>query len=94
LFGSANQLLAALALLLVTIYLKRKGGLKFIVTVLPCIIMLVITSWAMVKNEIRFYEQGNWLLVVIGGGIFALAIWMTFEALITFFKPSKPTVYL
>jgi hypothetical protein len=56
--------------------------------------MLVITSWAMVKNEIRFYEQGNWLLVVIGGGIFALAIWMTFEALITFFKPSKPTVYL
>ncbi|MGD8787037.1 MAG: carbon starvation protein A [Phycisphaerales bacterium] len=94
LFGSANQLLAALALLLVTIYLKRKGGLKFIVTVIPCIIMLVITSWAMVKNEIRFYEQGNWLLVVIGGGIFALAIWMTFEALITFFKPSKPTVYL
>ncbi|MGD2095924.1 MAG: carbon starvation protein A [Phycisphaerales bacterium] len=94
LFGSSNQLLASLALLLVTLYLKRKGGLKFIVTAIPCIIMLVITSWAMVKNEISYINKADWLLVIIGGGIFALAIWMTFEALITFFKPSKPTVYL
>jgi carbon starvation protein len=84
LFGSANQLLAALALLLVTLYLKRKGGMKFIVTAVPCVIMLVITSWAMVKNEIIFINKNNWLLVTIGGGIFALAIWMTIEALITF----------
>jgi len=46
LFGSANQLLAGLALLLVTLYLKRKGGLKFLVTALPCLIMLVITNWS------------------------------------------------
>jgi carbon starvation protein len=92
LFGSANQLLAALALLLVTIYLKRRGGLKFIVTAIPCVIMLVITSWAMVKNEISYINKANWLLVIIGGGIFALAIWMTVEALITFFNPPKSMV--
>jgi len=86
LFGSANQLLAALALLLVTLYLKRKGGLKFLVTALPCLIMLVITVWAMVKNEIDFISKGNWLLVIIGGGIFALSLWMTIEALIVFFN--------
>lgn len=90
LFGSANQLLAALALLVVTLYLKRKGGLKFIVTAVPCLIMLVITNWAMVKNEIDFINKANWLLVIIGGGIFALALWMTIEALIAFFNPADP----
>ena len=89
LFGSANQLLAALALLLVTLYLKRKGGLKFIVTAVPCLIMLVITNWAMVKNEMGFINKADWLLVIIGGGIFALALWMTIEALIAFFNPAR-----
>jgi len=90
LFGSANQLLAALALLLVTLYLKRRGGLKFLVTAVPCLIMLVITNWAMVKNEIDFINKGNWLLVIIGGGIFALSLWMTIEALAVFFNSSRP----
>jgi carbon starvation protein len=84
LFGSANQLLAALALLVITLYLRRKGGLKFMVTAVPCLIMLVITSWAMVKNEMIFLANENWLLVAIGAGISALALWMTVEALIAF----------
>ena len=84
LFGSANQLLAALALLLITLYLKRKGGMKFMVTAVPCVIMLVITSWAMVKNEMDFIARKDWLLVIIGGVIFSLALWMTIEALVAF----------
>jgi len=89
LFGTANQLLAALALLVITLYLKSKGGLKFIVTALPCLIMLVVTNWAMVKNEIIFltnekYAGEKWLLSVIGAGIFVLALWMTIEALLAF----------
>ena len=87
LFGTANQLLAALALLVITLYLKRKGGLKFLITALPCVIMLVITNWAMVKNEMSFINKGNWLLVIIGGGIFALALWMTVEALVALRLP-------
>ena len=85
LFGISNQLLAALALLVITHYLKHKGGLKFLFTAIPCVIMLVITSWAMVKNEITFLEKQNWLLVTVGGSIFALALWMTVEAVIAFF---------
>ncbi|MGB2864511.1 MAG: carbon starvation protein A [Sedimentisphaerales bacterium] len=89
LFGTANQLLAALALLVITLYLKSKGGLKFIVAALPCLVMLVITNWAMVKNEIIFltdekYADEKWLLSTIGAGIFVLALWMTIEALIAF----------
>jgi carbon starvation protein len=85
LFGTSNQLLAALALLVVTFYLKRRGGLKFLVTAVPCLIMLVITNWAMVKNEMIFLARKNWLLVMVGGSIFALALWMTVEAVIALF---------
>ena len=88
LFGSANQLLAALALLVITLYLKSKGGIKFIITAIPCLIMLVITNWAMIKNEMGFINKSNWLLVIIGAGIFILSLWMTIEALITFLSLS------
>ncbi len=91
LFGTSNQLLAALALLVITIYLKRKGGFKFIVTAVPCLIMLVITNWAMVKNETIFLADKNWLLVTIGAGIFALALWMTVEAFMAFFSVTHST---
>ncbi|MBL7107053.1 MAG: carbon starvation protein A, partial [Phycisphaerae bacterium] len=91
LFGTANQLLASLALLVITIYLKRKGGLKFIVTAVPCVVMLVITNWAMIENEIKYISSGNWLLTTIGGVIFALAMWMTVEVAITFVKMKKTT---
>jgi len=86
LFGAANQLLASLALLVVTLYLKRQGGLKYLVTGLPCLLMLVITNWAMIQNEVRFIGNKDWLLVAIGSGIFALALWMTVEAAIAFRK--------
>ena len=84
LFGNANQLLASLALLVVTLYLKQKGGLRFLVTAIPCLIMLVITNWAMIENEIRFFRDKDWLLASIGTGIFALALWMTVEAILAF----------
>ena len=88
LFGNANQLLATLALLVVTLYLRHKGGLKFLFTAIPCLVMLTITSWAMWKNQMNFMAMPNsrdkWLLVIIGGVIFILALWMTVEAIIAF----------
>lgn len=95
LFGSANQLLAALALLVVTMYLRRKGGRKYVLTGVPCLIMLTITNWALVKNEIKFLTIEDpvqkWLLVVIGAGIFALALWMTIETVVAFFNLRGPS---
>jgi carbon starvation protein len=87
LFGTVNQLLAALALLVVTMYLKKKGGLKYLISGVPCILMLIVTGWAMVLNERTFYEEKNILLIIIGGVVFLLAVWMTAETLILFFRP-------
>ena len=84
LFGTVNQLLAALALLVVTMYLKRAGGSKYLVAGIPCIIMLFVTGWAMILNEIEFFQDRNILLIVIGGAVFLLAVWMTAETLILF----------
>jgi carbon starvation protein len=89
LFGAANQLLAALALLVITMYLKRKGGLKFLVTAIPCIVMLAITCCAMIANEQSFIQKRDWLLVTIGGGVFLLAVWMTIETVFVFFLRPK-----
>ena len=89
LFGAANQLLAALALLLITLYLHKKGGCRFLISGIPCLVMLVITSWAMVLNEIRFVQQKNTLLITVGGIILVLAFWVFVESLVAFFKPQK-----
>ena len=87
LFGAANQTLAALALLVTTLYLRKQEGLKYLVTGIPCVIMLVITNYAMVLNQIGFMraEDPNRLLITIGAVIFGLALWMTFEAFAVFF---------
>jgi carbon starvation protein len=85
LFGCANQLLASLALLVVTMYLKQKGGLKYLAAAVPCVIMLVVAGWSMLVSEKYFIDQQNWLLAAIGGGVFLLAVWMTAETIILFF---------
>ncbi len=91
LFGTANQLLAALALLVITMYLRGKGGLKFIVTGIPCILMLAMTYWAILLKIRDFLVSHNWLLFSIGLGIFALAVWMTIETVILFFSGGEAT---
>lgn len=86
LFGAVNQLLAALALLVVTMYLRKKKGWAFLVAGIPCAIMLTLTGWAMVLNEIRYIEMKNVLLAILGGFIFLLAAWMTLETVLLFFS--------
>jgi len=88
-FGASNQLLAGLTLLVITMYLRQKGRWKFIVSAVPCVLMLIITGWAMALKQRDFIKDKNWLLVVIGGAIIAMALWMTIETLILFFRGSK-----
>ncbi len=98
LFGTVNQLMAALTLLVVTMYLKKKGGAKYIFSGIPCLIMLSITGWAMVLNEIKFIKEQNHLLSIFGGIVFLLAIWMLLETVVLFCKktatdlPEQPSL--
>src|SRR5690625_3107706 len=51
LFGTANQLLAGISLLLITIWLRRNGR-SIIYTLIPMIFLLFVTIWAMVEHVI------------------------------------------
>jgi carbon starvation protein len=90
-FGAVNQLLAALALLLVTVYLRKKGGLKYLVTALPCVFMLVMTAWAMVLNEKDFLAKGERLLAALNGAALLLALWVAAEGFLAFANPILET---
>jgi carbon starvation protein len=64
LFGATNQTLAALALIIITVYLKSKGGLEMDGVRHSGVFMAVITLWAAVMNQISFGAQNNMLLQV------------------------------
>lgn len=90
LFGSVNQLLAALALMVATAYLRRKGGLKYLVTGIPCIIMTVISVWAIFLNQLEFWRSGTHLLSVINGVVLLLSLAITVEAAQVIIKGKLP----
>lgn len=79
LFGTVNQLLAALAFLTITIYLVRERR-PIVYTFVPMVFMFVVTTWAMLVNLSGYVAGGKWLLVGIGIGIFVLEIWLVLEA--------------
>ncbi|MBT4485624.1 MAG: carbon starvation protein A [Candidatus Latescibacteria bacterium] len=88
LFGTVNQLLAAMALLVLTIYFIRNKK-PVAIALLPFIFMIIMTGWAMVVNIRDYFGQGNWLLFVIGLIVFVLEIWMIIESVIVLVKPVR-----
>lgn len=85
-FGGVNQLLAALALLVISNYLRRRGGWGFLTTAIPCAFMLVVTLWSVGYNEWTFVRGGQWLLAIVNGAILALSLWMTGESVLALFR--------
>lgn len=85
-FGAVNQVLAALALFVMTVYLASKKGNKFFITAIPCVFMLVMTVWSVSINQMNFMAAGNILLSVLNGIILLLAIWMIVECTISIFR--------
>jgi carbon starvation protein len=72
-FGSANQLLAALSLLAVAVWLKKTGKNYHMLTI-PMIFMLVVTLFALVLLIKSNLAAGNYILVVFPVLLFVLAI--------------------
>ncbi|MBW1764502.1 MAG: carbon starvation protein A, partial [Deltaproteobacteria bacterium] len=81
LFGCTNQLLAGLALLVITIYLVRLK-VSAVYTAIPMVFMIFMTGWAMIINIQEFYSTSKWLLFCIGLSVFVLEIWMIIESVI------------
>ena len=97
-FGAVNQLLAALALLLITIYLRRRGGWGYLLTLGPCLFMLVLTVWAMVTKEIEFFAKPvsetfpayqKYILIILNAGTLLLSLALAVEAFIHIARPRK-----
>lgn len=87
LFGTSNQLLAGISLLIVSIWLKRKGR-NFLPTLIPMVFLLFMTIWAMVSQV--FFQwtgpNGNLLLFSFGAIILGFSIWILIEAWASFNK--------
>lgn len=84
LFGTANQLLAGISLLLISIWLKRLGR-NYLVTIIPMAFVMFMTLWAMFQQVLFewsfFGSSSNMLLFIFGAIIFVFAIWITITAI-------------
>lgn len=92
LFGTTNQLLACLGLLVASVFLYRLGK-PVAYTLLPMLVMLVIVAWAISLNLIKYYhawhdsgDLGSLSLLVVGSVLAILAVWMLVEAALAFVR--------
>jgi carbon starvation protein len=83
-FGSANQLLAALALLAITAWMLKKGK-KSLETIIPQIFMFAVTFTALILLIIKNLQPNGFVpLSVIGIILFLLAVLQLIEAVRVF----------
>jgi carbon starvation protein len=82
LFGTTNQLVAGVTLLVVSVWLKRRGR-PIAYTLIPMILVAAATVAAMV-GEVRDYlftAEPRWLLGIMGSVILACDVWVIFEGI-------------
>ncbi|MEQ6376009.1 carbon starvation protein A [Bacillaceae bacterium S4-13-56] len=93
LFGTSNQLLAGITLLLITIWLKRQGR-NYLPTLIPMVFLMFMTLWAMVQQVFTEWspwnpDTSNWLLFILGSIVMVFALWITLTAISEIFKKDK-----
>ncbi|WP_284139313.1 MULTISPECIES: carbon starvation protein A [unclassified Virgibacillus] len=83
LFGTSNQLLAGISLLLIAIWLKRLGR-NYAIVLIPMVFLMFMTLYAMFQQVFFewswFGSSSNSLLFIFGAIIFVFAIWITLTA--------------
>ena len=84
-FGASNQMLAALTLMILSIYFWKKGK-NVIPLLIPMIIIMMITISALI---IKFNQSTTILLKSINGILIVLIIWMITEGIIYCYKRHK-----
>src|SRR5690625_5144456 len=84
LFGTSNQLLAAISLLLIAVWLRRLGR-NYIYVFIPMLFVLATTLIAMFQQVVLqwswFGPVQNNLLFVLGAIIFVFAVWIALTAM-------------
>ena len=98
LFGATNQLLAALTLLGVTVWLwrTRRNRMVWLVTGIPTVLMYVMSIWALAKMTLpKFYPDGHFAAPTdpvpwAGIVLISLAALMLVEAVRAILGPQSP----
>jgi carbon starvation protein len=78
LFGTTNQLLAGLTLLVITIMLVKRGR-PAIYTLAPLVFLLVMTLYALLIQLKSFYDQSDWFLLGLDLVVLVAALLVTLE---------------
>lgn len=78
-FGSANQLLAALALLAVTVWLTKTKKQRWF-TLLPMLFMFAVTLSSLVVFSMNQFQKGSFVLTGLAMGLFILALALLYYA--------------
>tara|TARA_X000001036_G_scaffold159549_1_gene151362 strand:- start:2096 stop:3748 length:1653 start_codon:yes stop_codon:yes gene_type:complete len=81
-FGASNQMLAALTLMVISIYFWKKKR-NVLPLIIPMAIIALITISALI---IKFNESYTTLLILINGTLLLLIFWMLTEGIIYFLK--------
>jgi carbon starvation protein len=89
LFGTTNQLLASLALLVISVFL-RKLNRPTVYTLTPMIFLLFMTAAAMLITLKNFWMENKWGLFIVGAIIFISALYMVLEA-VHILRGPRPT---
>lgn len=80
LFGSTNQILAGLTLLVISVMLIKLGR-PARYTMIPMIFVMITSCWAAVIKLKEFYLAGNWLLVTIDIIVLVTSVLVILEAI-------------
>ncbi|MBP2436858.1 carbon starvation protein A [Microbacterium amylolyticum] len=91
LFGTTNQLLASLTLIIVSIMLIRKRR-NFLVALIPLTLVFVAAFWAAIVQLGTFWNGGvdtNWLLLIIDILIIIAAVWVAAEGIVAMVRSGK-----
>jgi carbon starvation protein len=80
LFGTTNQLMAGLTLLIVTVMLiRQKSAIRY--TLIPLIFLLAVTFVALLTQLVDFYNKSNWLLIIMDLVILGATILVALEGI-------------
>ena len=80
LFGTTNQLLAGLTLLVLSVFLLKQGR-STIYTLAPMVFVLGMTVLALLWQLRQFWEQGSYFLLGLDIVILLATIWVALESL-------------
>ena len=76
-FGASNQMLAALTLMVLTLYYWQKKK-AFLPLLIPMLVIMVVTLSALLANAVKFYGV-NGILFILNLILITLILWMIYE---------------